>query len=75
MNNGISMNNKLLRGQGTRLTALSVIIGCTLFVLIDTLPWLKDEPAGFSIATVMILAFFANLLALPFSIIGGYALG
>ena len=75
MNNGISTDNKLLRRQGARLTALGAIIGCTLFVVIDTLPLVKDDPSGFSIGIVVILAFVANLLSLPFSIIGGNALG
>lgn len=75
MNNYISTDNKLLRRQGARLTILSAIIGCTLFVILDTLPWLKDDPSGFSIGIMIIVVLFVNLLSLPFSTIGGYALG
>jgi hypothetical protein len=73
MKNDVSIDNKILRTQGVKLTVLSVIIGCTLFVVIDTLPWVIKDSASFDI--VIVLVIFANLFALPFSITGGYVLG
>ncbi len=75
MNNAVSIDNKKLRRQGVRLAVLSAIVGSTLFVVIDVLPLSIDDLSAFSIGLVIILAIFASLLSLPFSIVGGYALG
>ena len=75
MNNVISTDNKQLRWQGARLAAVNVVIGCIIFVLMDTLPVVMDELSSFNIAGMIILAVLASLFSLPFSIIGGFALG
>jgi hypothetical protein len=75
MNNAVSIDNKLLRRQGARFAVLSAIVGTVLFVVIDTFPLIVDDLSAFSIGLVIVLAVFASLLSLPFSIIGGYALG
>lgn len=75
MNLGSSLDNKQLRSQGARLAAISMWIGFALFFLIDFLPSLSpDELSTFNIVSMIFFAVFASLFALPFSLIGGYAL-
>ena len=77
MNNDISTDNNQLRWPGARLVTISLVIGCILFLLIDVLPpALANGLFSYNDIIAMALTTIAfGLFSLPFSIIGGYALG
>lgn len=75
MGDSVSTNNSQLRWQGVRFASISVVIGCILFALIYTFPLLIDERSTRIFAVTIIIAVFASLFSLPFSIVSGYILG
>lgn len=69
-----STNTKQLRWQGARYASLSAVIGCIVFTLVDTFPFLVDE-YSLMVTVTIALAVLASLFSLPFAIAGGYTLG
>ena len=75
MRDDLLIENKKITLQSIRYAVVSSIIGSVSFILLDMLPITTGEWIWISIPTTIFLAIFASIFSLPFSIVGGYALG